>query len=117
MSSAEIDRYLAGLEQPKRLTLQALRRTIRSIIPDAIEGISYGMPVFKVNGKAVCGFSAFKEHLSYFPHSGSVLPRLSKELAGYSMTKGALKFPIDKPLPDRLVKKLIAVRMAELQGR
>ena len=75
------------------------------------------MPVFKVGGKAVCGFAAFKEHLSYFPHSSSVLSQLSKELAGYSISKGALRFEIDEPLPPRLVKKLIAVRLAELQGR
>lgn len=117
MSSAEIDRYLTGLAQPKRRTLEALRRTISSVIPDAVEGISYGMPVFKVDGKAVCGFAAFNEHLSYFPHSGSVLPQLTKELAGYSMTKGTLRFAIDKPLPASLVKKLIAVRLAELEGR
>jgi uncharacterized protein YdhG (YjbR/CyaY superfamily) len=71
----------------------------------------------KVGGKAVCGFAAFKEHLSYFPPSGSVLPQLTKELARYSMTKGALRFAIDKPLPHTLVKKLIAVRLAELQRR
>jgi uncharacterized protein YdhG (YjbR/CyaY superfamily) len=117
MPSAEIDRYLTGMEQPKRRTLEALRRTILSIVPDAVQGISYGMPVFKVGGKAVCGFAAFKEHLSYFPHSGSVLPRLAKEFARYSMTKGALRFAIDKPLPHALVKKLIAVRLAELQRR
>ncbi len=116
MSSAEIDDYLAGLDPPKRRTLEALRRTILSIIPDAEQGISYGMPAFKVGGKAVSGFAAYKEHLSYFPHSGSVLPQLAKELTGYSMSKGALRFPIDEPLPARLVKRLIEVRLDELRG-
>jgi uncharacterized protein YdhG (YjbR/CyaY superfamily) len=64
----EIDRYLAALDEPKRSTLEALRKSITEIVPEADQGISYGMPAFKVNGKAVAGFAAFKNHLSYMPH-------------------------------------------------
>jgi uncharacterized protein YdhG (YjbR/CyaY superfamily) len=114
MSKQELDHYLAAVAPPKRRTLEALRRTILGIIPDAEQGISYGMPVFKLGGKAVCGFAAYQEHLSYLPHSGSVLSKLPKELAGYSTTKGALRFPVDQPLPAKLVKRLIEVRLEEL---
>lgn len=114
MSKQEIDKYLAGLDEPKRSTLEALRRTILSLLPDAEQGISYGMPAFKVRGKAVVGFAAFKNHLAYMPHSGSVLPRLKEDLAGYTWTSGSLHFPIDKPLPRALVKKLIDVRLEQL---
>jgi uncharacterized protein YdhG (YjbR/CyaY superfamily) len=112
MSAEEIDRYLSKIEEPKRATLQRLRQSILKVIPEAEQGISYGMPAFRVKGKVVAGFAAFKNHLAYVPHSGSVLGQLGGDLAGYSMSKGALRFPIDEPLPDELVEKLIAVRLA-----
>ena len=114
MSREEIDEYLAALAEPKRSTLEELRGTILSIIPEAEQCISYGMPTFKVRGKAVAGFAAFKNHLSYFPHSGSVLPELPEEVAGYGGSKGTLQFAVDTPLPRPLVEKLIAVRLREL---
>jgi uncharacterized protein YdhG (YjbR/CyaY superfamily) len=112
-----IDEYLVALDEPKRSTLQALRRTILAIIPDAEECISYGMPAFRLNGKVIAGFAAFKNHLSYLPHSGSVLGELSDDLAGYKSTEGSLHFPIDKPLPKALVKRLIAKRLDEVRRR
>ena len=113
MAVADVDEYLRGLEEPKRGTLQALRGTILEIVPDAEQVISYGMPAFRVNGKTVAGFAAFKAHLSYLPFSGSVLSQLTEELQGYTMTKSALHFAVDESLPKALVEKLIAVRLAE----
>ena len=110
----EVDAYIAALEEPKRGTLEALRRTILEIAPDADEGISYRVPAFRVGGKVIAGFAAFKNHLSYLPFSGSVLPRLADDLMGYSGTKSALHFPVDEPLPQALVAKLIAARIEEL---
>jgi uncharacterized protein YdhG (YjbR/CyaY superfamily) len=112
----EIDAYLDALEEPKRSTLARLRDTIMAIVPDAEQGISYGMPAFRLRGKTVAGFAAFKHHLSYLPHSGSVIPQLGKELEGYTSTSGSLHFPVDQPLPEALVRKLLAVRMAEAFG-
>jgi len=116
MAPQEIDAYLASLDEPKRSTLEDLRRSILDVVPDAEQCISYGMPAFKVNGKTVAGFAAFKGHLSYLPHSGSVLPELADDLAGYTSTKGSLHFPVDKPLPSALVSKLVRIRMRELHG-
>jgi uncharacterized protein YdhG (YjbR/CyaY superfamily) len=113
----EIDEYIAGLDEPKRTTLQELRQTIRGIVPDAEEFISYGMPAFRLEGKVIAGFAAFKNHLSYLPHSGSVLGELADDLAGYQRTPGSLHFPIDRPLPKALVKKLIALRLKEMRRR
>ena len=113
MSAEDIDRYLAGVEEPKRATLSELRQTILGVVPDAEQGISYGVPAFKIRGKTIAGFAAFKHHLSYLPHSGSVFPELGDDLAGYSMSSGALRFDIDKPLPKELVAKLIAVRLRQ----
>ena len=116
MSGNEIDDYLDTLEEPKRTTLAQLGETIMAIVPDAEECISYRMPAFKLRGKTIAGFAAFMNHLRYLPHSGSVIPQLAKESERYTSTKGSLHFPIDKPLPKTLVKKLIAVRMAEAFG-
>jgi uncharacterized protein YdhG (YjbR/CyaY superfamily) len=113
----KVDEYLRGIEEPKRGTLEQLRATILEIVPEAEQVISYGLPAFRVHGKTVAGFAAFKTHLSYLPFSGSVLDKLGDELEGYKMTKSALHFPVDQPLPKSLVKKLIAVRMAEVATR
>ena len=113
MSAQEVDPYLDALDEPKRTTLAQLRDTILAILPEADQGISYGVPAFKVAGKTIAGFAAFKNHLSYLPHSGSVFPELSDELTGYSTSSGALRFGTDEPLPVPLVRKLIAVRLQQ----
>jgi len=112
----EIDQYLGSLGEPKRATLTQLRDTIAAIVPDAEQCISYGMPAFKLRGKTIAGFAAFKSHLSYLPHSGSVIRQLAKETEGYTKTKGSLHFPVDEPLPQELVKTLLDTRMAEAFG-
>lgn len=114
MAAADIDTYLADLDEPKRTTLQQLRQDILEVVPDAEECISYGMPAFKVRGKTVAGFAAFKNHLSYLPHSGSVLPALAADIADYDGTKGSLHFTVDQPLPKDLVTKLVTARLQQL---
>ncbi len=113
VSKREIDNYLGSLDQPMSATLAQLREAIVAIVPAAEQGISYGMPAFRLRGKTIAGFGAFKHHLSYLPHSGSVISKLAKETEGYAKTRGALHFPIDKPLPKSLVRKLLDARIAE----
>jgi uncharacterized protein YdhG (YjbR/CyaY superfamily) len=115
VSEQEIDAYLAKLGEPKRTTLSELRQTIHDIIPDAEQCISYRMPAFRLQGRVVAGFAAFTNHLSYLPHSGSVLSELGDDLAGYVSTPGALHFPVDQPLPRSLVEKLIEVRLRQVR--
>src|SRR5919204_4708099 len=110
MSAEEVDDYLRRLEEPKRSTLQTLRSTILEIVPDAEQVISYRVPAFRLRGKIVAGFAAFKNHLSYLPFSGSVIGQLGSELDGYTTTKSSVHFPVDRPLPKSLVKKLIQRR-------
>jgi uncharacterized protein YdhG (YjbR/CyaY superfamily) len=117
VSEQEVDRYLASLDEPKRSTLEALRSTILEIIPEADQCISYGVPAFRLEGKVIAGFAAFKNHVSYLPHSGSVFPELGDELARYKTSTGALQFPVDRPLAKALVRKLIAVRKRQALGR
>jgi uncharacterized protein YdhG (YjbR/CyaY superfamily) len=111
VSAADVDEYLRGIDEPMRSTLEALRRTILEIVPDAEQIISYNVPAFRVQGRIVAGVAAFKNHLSYLPFSGSVLPQFAHELRAYTMTKSALHFPVDRPLPKTLVRKLIATRL------
>jgi uncharacterized protein YdhG (YjbR/CyaY superfamily) len=114
MSVAEVDEYLRRLDEPKRSTLEALRRTILEVVPEAEQGISYRVPAFRVRGKVIAGFAAFKDHLSYLPFSGSVLSQLTDELRAYTMTKSSLHFPVDRPLSKTLVEKLVARRLDEI---
>lgn len=114
MSADEIDEYLSGVDEPKRTTLQALRSTILEVVPEAEQGISYRVPAFRVQGRVVAGFAAFKDHLSYLPFSGSVLEQLTEELQDYTGTKSALHFAVDRPLPKALVEQLIAARLREI---
>ncbi|MHB8681817.1 MAG: iron chaperone [Acidimicrobiales bacterium] len=116
MSKEDVDHYLGALDEPKRSTLEALRRQILAVLPDAEQCISYGHPAFRVEGKVVAGFAAFKNHLSYLPHSGSVFPELRAELVGYKTSSGALQFPVDEPLPAGLVAKLVQVRKRQALG-
>jgi uncharacterized protein YdhG (YjbR/CyaY superfamily) len=111
MTSKEVDQHLAKIPEPKRSTLKLLRKAIREVIPEAHEVISYGFPGYKLGGKIICGFDAFKNHCSFFPHSSLVIPELEKELVNYKTSKGALQFGIDKPLPKTLVRKLIKTRI------
>ena len=117
MSTQEVDQYILGLPQPKAATLQTVRDSILSFLPAAEQGMRYRMPCFSINGQAVASIAAFKAHLSYFPHSGSVLGELIEDLGGYQRTAGALRFGVDQPLPRELVGKLISVRMAHLAQR
>ena len=112
--SATIDEYLEGAPEPQRSTLDALRQTLCEILPDSDHALSYGVPAFKVEGKAVAGYAYFKNHCSYFPHSGSVFPELADELQRYEWSKGTLKLPVDESLPRSLVVRLVEVRLAQL---
>jgi len=109
-----IDKHLRKFSKEQRETLEHLRETILSIIPQAKETLSYGMPAFEVDGKIVAGFDGFKNHCSYFPHSGSVLEEIDSLPAWCEVSKGTLKFPIGKKLPKSLVKKMISVRVKQI---
>ena len=111
MTGKQVTAHLSKIPQPQKATLEALRQTILEIIPDAEEVISYGFPGYRLGGKIICGFDAFKNHCSFFPHSSLVIPELEKELVNYKTSKGALQFAVDKPLPKALVRKLIKTRM------
>ena len=112
MATADVDAYLSGLEEPKRGTLQTLRRTILEIVPEAEQVISYRVPAFRMRRRTVAGFAAFRDHLSYLPFSGSVLTQLTDELAT-TQDEERPSLP-GRPAASRDAReKLIAVRLAE----
>ena len=108
---AAVDAHIAAMPEPQRTTLTALRSTLRTLLPHAEEKLSYRMPCFAVEGIAVAGYEAFKQHCSYFPHSGSVLAQVKGIPDGYVTTPGTLQFPVDRPLPVALVKRLVKARL------
>jgi uncharacterized protein YdhG (YjbR/CyaY superfamily) len=108
-----VDEYLTGVPEPAASTLKHIRTVIRSVVPkETTEVISYGMPMFKLNGMLV-GYAAFAKHCSLFPTGSGVIERFAKELKGYSTNKGTIRFPADKPLPDTLLKKIVRARVKE----
>ena len=111
-----IDRHLKKFSGAQLETLHHLRETILSIVPNAKETISYGMPAFEIDGKVVAGFDGFKNHCSYFPHSGSILEGIDGIPEWCEVSKGTLKFPIGRKLPKALVRKLISARRAHIRN-
>jgi uncharacterized protein YdhG (YjbR/CyaY superfamily) len=115
MPKSEIDKFFATVEEPKRSTLEEMRRRILEVFPDAEQTIKYGMPAFLKDGWCFVCIAPFKNHINWSPYSSNVLAQLEKELAGYVVSKGSMQFAVDKPLPKTLVKKLIRVRLAEIE--
>jgi uncharacterized protein YdhG (YjbR/CyaY superfamily) len=111
-----IDGYIARVPGSARSTLNKIRAAIRSVVPrKSTEAISYGIPAFKHDGVLVW-FAAFSKHCSLFPGS-SVIEAFKNELKGFKTSKGTVQFPMDKPLPVALVKKLVKARIAEKERR
>jgi uncharacterized protein YdhG (YjbR/CyaY superfamily) len=108
-----VDEYLARVPEPARSTLSKVRAAIRSAVPPgATEAIGYRIPTFRYK-EALLGFAAFSDHCSLFPMSRAVMAAFKNELKVFSTSKGTIHFPVDKPLPAALVKKLVKARIAE----
>ena len=110
-----IDEYIKTFPKDVQSILEKMRQTIRKSAPDAVETISYQIPTFKLNGKGLVFFAAFKNHIGFYPvHAGEV--GFKKELAKYKQGKGSVQFPLDKPIPYELVSKITRFRMKETLG-
>lgn len=109
-----VDAYLARVPEPARSTLEKVRAVIRSAVPtDATEILSYGMPAFRYKGRALVAYGAYKNHCSFFPMQASLTDAMMDELKNYRTSKGTLQFPLDKPLPAGLLKKMVKARLAK----
>jgi uncharacterized protein YdhG (YjbR/CyaY superfamily) len=107
-----IDEYIATVPEDVQRILEKVRQTIRKAAPDAVETISYQMPTFKLNGKGLVYFAAFKSHIGFYPIP-SGMKAFRKELSEYKQGKGSVQFPIDKPVPYDLVRRIVEFRAKE----
>ena len=108
-----VDAYLAAQPSEQRAALEHLRRVILSAAPGAVESISYGIPTFKVKGKAVAHLGAAAKHCAFYP--GAVAEAFAEELAGFSTSKGTVRFQPAAPLPDDLIRRIVRFNI-ERQG-
>lgn len=109
---ATIDAYIAMFPDTVQLMLQQMRLTIQKAAPSAVEAISYQMPTFKLNGKNLVHFAAFQHHIGFYPIPSGIAA-FQKELSVYKQGKGSVQFPLDKPIPYDLVKKIVMYRVKE----
>lgn len=114
---ASVEAYLAALPEDVRATLEKVRRSVKAAAPTATEKIGYGMPGFSYEGKYLVYYAGFKNHCSFFPASTGVMEEFEEELATYEVSKGTIRFPIGKPLPATLIKKLVKARIREIDAR
>jgi uncharacterized protein YdhG (YjbR/CyaY superfamily) len=111
-----VEEYLAGVPEPARSTLNKVRATIRSVVPaETTEVISYRIPAFRYK-RMLVWYAAFSDHCSLFP-TASVISAFKKELKDFRVSKGTIHFPVDKPLPAALLKKMVKARIAEMESK
>jgi uncharacterized protein YdhG (YjbR/CyaY superfamily) len=107
--------YFASLPSSVRTRMIAIRDIVRTAAPDAVEVFSYGIPGFKLDGKPLVWYAAFTHHTSLYPMTASIRKAHATALKDYKMSTGTVQFPLDEPLPDALVKRLVKARLAELR--
>lgn len=113
--SHSIDEYIATFPDEVRKALQEIRAMIRSAAPEAVETISYDMPTFNLNGTYLIYFAGWKKHIALYPVTGRIAEVLATELSGYKGTKGSVHFPLNKPMPLDLIRKITELRIVENQ--
>ena len=112
---SRVQSYLTSLPPDSRRLLKQVRETIRAAAPDAVEHFSYGIPGFRLDEKPLIWYAAFKSHISMYPMTATIKRVHAKELEGYEMSKGTIRFPLSKPPSSALVKRLVKTRIAEIR--
>jgi uncharacterized protein YdhG (YjbR/CyaY superfamily) len=109
-----MDDYLEGLPPAEKAALERVRAVIGGAVPDAEEGVSYGMPAFIYSGRPLLGFKAAKKHLSIFPFSPAAIEAVKPRLHGFDLAKGTIRFTPDRPVPEDVLVDLVRARMQEI---
>lgn len=107
-----VDEYIKAFPEDVQVILDEIRQTIRKAAPEAVEAISYGIPTFKLKGKDLVYFAAWKNHIGFYP-TPSAAKAFKKELSEYKQGKDSVQFPLDKPIPYDLVKNTVVFRVRE----
>ena len=113
---SEIDDYLGTVGADERTALERVVDIARRAVPDAVDGRSYGMPALRHAGKPLIGILAAKDHLSVFPFSPEAVEAVRERLPGFSLSKGTIRFTVDQPVPDDVLRDLVELRRAEIDG-
>lgn len=114
--SLEVRVYIAAQPAAQRRRLSEMRRVVRSVVPKAEEGFSYRMPCFRLEGRILVWYAGFKTHTSVFPIGTAIQKALKTQLVGFKTAKGTVQFPLDRPLPVSLLKRLVKARLTEVRA-
>jgi uncharacterized protein YdhG (YjbR/CyaY superfamily) len=112
-----VDEYIASQSEPTQKILARVRSVIRRAVPDAAESISYNLPTYKLHGRPVIYFAAWKNHYSVYPSTAALVAKFKDELSRYEMSKGTIRFPLNEPVPARLIAGIAKFRAAEVAQR
>lgn len=114
-TARDIDEYIAEFPPPTRELLTRMRQIIRESAPDAVETISYAIPTFDLGGRHLVHFAGYAHHIGFYP-TGSGMDRFRDEFGSYKGAKGSVQFPLDEPLPEELIRRVVAYRVGEVTG-